>query len=104
KYPVAKFTTNVSEGYAPLTVQFNDNSENAISFNWEFGDGTTSTDKNPIHTYSTAGIYTVNLTVSNENGSDSKSATINVLELTPSVPPVADFTTNVSDGYAPLTV
>jgi PKD repeat protein len=104
KYPVAKFATNVSEGYAPLTVQFKDNSENAISFNWEFGDGTTSTDKNPIHTYSTAGIYTVNLTVSNENGSDSKSATINVLEITPSVPPVADFTTNVSEGYAPLTV
>ena len=104
KYPVAKFTTNVSEGYAPLTVQFNDNSENAISFNWDFGDGTTSTDKNPIHTYSTAGIYAVNLTVSNENGAASKLATINVLEITPSVPPVADFTTNVSEGYAPLTV
>ena len=104
KYPVAKFTTNVSEGYAPLTVQFNDNSENAVSFNWDFGDGATSTDKDSIHTYSTAGIYTVNLTVSNENGSDSKSATINVLEITPSVPPVADFTTNVSEGYVPLTV
>jgi len=53
--PVAKFTTNVSEGYAPLTVQFNDNSENAVSFDWDFGDGATSTDKNPIHTYSTVG-------------------------------------------------
>ena len=104
KYPVAKFTTNVSEGYAPLTVQFNDNSENAISFNWEFGDGTTSTEKDPIHTYSTAGIYTVNLTVSNENGTDSKTAKINVLENAVLILPVADFTTNVSEGYAPLTV
>jgi len=78
--PVANFTTNVSEGYAPLTVQFNDNSENAVSFNWDFGDGATSTEKDPIHTYSTAGIYTVNLTVSNENGTDSKTAKINVLE------------------------
>ncbi len=59
-------------------MQFNDSSENVDSFNWDFGDGTYSTEKDPIHTYSTAGIYTVNLTVSNENGAASKLATINV--------------------------
>ncbi|MDD4778786.1 MAG: peptidoglycan DD-metalloendopeptidase family protein [Fermentimonas sp.] len=80
EYPMADFTTNVSEGHAPLTVQFNDRSENAVSFNWSFGDGTSSTEKNPVYTYSTAGAYTVKLTVSNENGTDSKLATINVLE------------------------
>jgi len=69
--PVAKFTTNVSEGYVPLTVQFNDNSENAVSFNWDFGDGATSTEKDPIHTYVTAGIYTVKLTATNAAGSNS---------------------------------
>jgi PKD repeat protein len=90
--PVANFTTNVSEGYVPLTVQFNDNSENAISFNWDFGDGATSTEKDPIHTYSTAGIYTVNLTASNENGTDSKTAKINVS--TQSAPPVFPGYTN----------
>src|SRR5690606_21403396 len=40
--------------------------------------GAYSRERNPIHTYSTAGIYTVNLTVSNENGTDSKLTTINV--------------------------
>ena len=90
--PVANFTTNVSEGYAPLSVQFNNKAENAVSFNWDFGNGDTSTEKNPVHTYSTAGIYTVNLTASNENGTDSKTATINVS--TQSVPPVFPGYTN----------
>ena len=104
KLPVADFTANVSEGYAPLSVQFTICSENAVSFNWDFGDGNNSTDKNPIHTYFTAGIYAVNLTVSNENDTDSKLATINVSEKSVSVLPVANFTTNVSEGYAPLSV
>ena len=90
--PVANFTSNVSEGYAPLTVQFNDSSENATSVNWDFGDGNNSTEKNPIHTYSTAGNYTVNLTVSNENGTASKLAAINVS--TRSVLPVFPGYTN----------
>ncbi|MCC4770065.1 PKD domain-containing protein [Methanosarcina sp. DH2] len=82
KLPVANFTSNVSEGSAPLSVQFTDLSENAVSFNWNCGDVTYSTEKNPIHTYSTAGIYIVNLTVTNENGTDSKLATINISEKT----------------------
>ncbi len=76
--PVASFSASPISGNAPLKVQFNDSSENVDSFNWDFGDGTYSTEKDPIHTYSTAGIYTVNLTVSNENGAASKLATINV--------------------------
>ncbi|WP_232308493.1 PKD domain-containing protein [Methanosarcina lacustris] len=80
--PVADFATNVSEGSAPLSVQFSDLSKNAVSFNWDFGDGANSTEKNPVHTYSTAGIYTFNLTVTNENGTNSKLATINVAEKT----------------------
>jgi len=83
---------------------FTDRSQNAISFNWDFGDGTNSIEKNPIHTYSTAGIYTVNLTVSNENGINSKLATINVSEKTVSILPVANFTANATSGYYPLSV
>ena len=82
KLPVANFTTNVSEGYAPLSVQFTNLSENAVSFNWDFGDGGTSTEQNPVYTYFVAGNYTVNLTVSNENGTDTELATINVSEKT----------------------
>jgi len=59
----ASFTTNVSSGYVPLTVQFTDTSTNATAWEWNFGDGTNSTEQNPEHTYSTAGNYTVVLLV-----------------------------------------
>ncbi len=59
--PVANFSSNVTSGYAPLSVQFTDLSKNATGWNWNFGDGANSTEQNPIHTYSTAGNYTVTL-------------------------------------------
>ena len=76
--PVADFSANITSGYAPLSVQFNDGSENATGWAWNFGDGATSTQQNPTYTYLFAGNYTVNLTVSNSYGTDSKLATINV--------------------------
>ena len=45
-----------------LTVEFTNNSANATSYLWDFGDGNTGTDNNPTHTYATAGTYTVTLT------------------------------------------
>jgi len=77
--PVADFSANITSGYAPLSVLFTDRFENATEWNWDFGDGATSIEHNPVHTYSAAGNYTVNLTVSNSNGTDSKLATITVL-------------------------
>jgi PKD repeat protein len=55
------------------TVQFNDNSYsnsagNIESWSWNFGDGTTSNQPNPVHTYATAGTYTVTLTVIDDHG------------------------------------
>jgi PKD repeat protein len=47
--PVATFTSNVTEGYAPLDVQFTDISENATGWNWHFGDGTNAASQNPSH-------------------------------------------------------
>lgn len=82
-FPVAKFSTNITSGYVPLDVQFIDNSQNVTSWNWNFGDGATSTKQNPMHTYSAAGIYTVKLTAINGNGTDSKLSTINVLKSIP---------------------
>ncbi len=102
--PVANFSSNVTEGYAPLSVQFTDLSENATGWKWDFGDEANSIDQSPIHTYSSAGVYTVNLTVSNENGTASKLATITVLEKPAPIFPVANFSTNISEGYAPLSV
>jgi len=79
--PFANFSSNVTEGYAPLTVHFNDISQRATSRIWDFnGDGQPdSNDINPVYAYASPGTYTVNLTVSNENGTASKTAAINVL-------------------------
>jgi len=76
--PVAAFSANVTEGDAPLTVAFTDESTGAATWSWDFGDNTTSADQNPTHTYATAGTYTVTLTVTNTAGSDSATATITV--------------------------
>ena len=78
--PTAEFNADTTSGSATLSVQFTDLSQNANGWNWDFGDGATSTDRNPVHTYSSAGTYTVTLTVSNEGGTVSKVNTINVLE------------------------
>lgn len=102
--PSANFTCNVSQGYAPLTVQFNDSSVNATEWNWDFGDGSNSTVQSPEHTYLSAGNYTVNLTVNNANGTNSTLSTINVTEKPTPVPPVADFCSDVTSGEAPLSV
>ena len=102
KAPIADFSANPTSGYAPLAVQFTDLSQNAIGWNWRFGDGATSTEQNPKHAYSKAGNYTVNLTATNANSRDSKLATITVLEKP--VFPVANFSSNVTQGYAPLSV
>jgi hypothetical protein len=63
---VAAFSASPLSGKAPLTVKFTDKSTGApTSWFWNFGDGKTSTEQNPMHTYTTEGTYTVRLTVKN---------------------------------------
>ncbi|MCK9255677.1 MAG: PKD domain-containing protein [Bacteroidales bacterium] len=51
-------------------IEFVDNSlNNPQTWNWDFGDGNSSNEENPVHKYSNSGIYTVSLEVGNENGS-----------------------------------
>jgi PKD repeat protein len=77
--PTAAFTSDVTSGPAPLTVHFTDLSTGTItSYVWNFGDGGTSTERNPVHTFTAAGTYTVALTVSGPGGSDSAEAVITV--------------------------
>jgi iron complex transport system substrate-binding protein len=78
--PVSNFSTNVTSGDSPLSVKFTDLSQNATGWNWDFGDGDTSTDESPTHVYSSEGTYTANLTASNENGTSYKTAVISVEE------------------------
>jgi len=72
--PTADFTVNVTGGVAPLAVGFTDASTGTItSWTWDFeNDGTIdSTEPNPTYIYTTAGTYTVNLTATNDAGSNS---------------------------------
>jgi len=75
--PTADFGATLSSG-APAMATFADSSLNASSWRWEFGDGATSTLRNPSHIYRIAGSYTVNLTASNAYGSDTKSVVISL--------------------------
>lgn len=75
----ANFTSNVSSGTASLKVSFTDTSTGTPdAWYWDFGDGEISAERNPVHTYLSAGNYTASLTVSNANSTDSKLATIRV--------------------------
>jgi len=70
--PKVDFTASRTLGKAPLRVQFFDTttSYQAVkSWIWTFGDNTTSTNQNPVHTYHTQDEYNVSLTVRDENGS-----------------------------------
>jgi len=81
QFPSSDFCSNVTGGNIPLTVQFNDTSNGSpASWNWNFGDGATSTEQNPTHTYFSAGTYKVSLIVSNTDGNSSKTATVTALE------------------------
>ncbi len=74
--PAADFTVSARSGLAPLTVQFTDASTGApISWQWSFGDGGSSTERNPSHQYSSVGSYTVGLTVTNTDGADTETKT-----------------------------
>jgi uncharacterized protein (TIGR02145 family) len=103
--PVADFTATPTSGTAPLTVNFTDQStNNPTSWAWDFGDGNTSTQQNPQHTYQDAGSYTVQLTVSNSFGSDTETKTDYIQGNQTGYAPVAAFTANPTSGTAPLTV
>jgi PKD repeat protein len=72
---IASFQYAVSEtNWAEVT--FTNYSANANAYTWDFGDGNTSTDANPVHTYAGGGTYEVTLTATGDEGSASKSESI----------------------------
>lgn len=89
--PVASFSADTRTGPAPLTVSFTDTSAgNPTAWAWSFGDNSpNSTAKNPSHTYTAPGNYTVSLTVTTPAGSSSKEivnfvrAGISVIRMSP---------------------
>jgi cytochrome c len=89
--PVAEATADVDSGPAPLTVSF-DGSEShdpdgdSLTYSWVFGDGATSDEVNPTHTYTETGEYSARLTVTDPSGrSNSSNLTIVVGNTRPDV-------------------
>lgn len=69
--PIAHFLVERTIGSTPMRVSFEDGSLYApTSWYWDFGDGQTSTVENPTHYYTQPGIYSVSLTVTNDQGTD----------------------------------
>ncbi len=83
--PVAGFTASSTAGDAPLTVNFVDTSTGAIdTWLWDFGNGTTTLEQNPSHTFSDLGSFDVTLTVAGSGGADT--STLTIVVTAPTVP------------------
>lgn len=80
--PNAAFSANTTTAVVGQEVVFTDQSTGGTEWFWDFGDGTTSFDPNPTHTYSEPGTYTVVLSVSNSAGADYETITIVVTQST----------------------
>jgi hypothetical protein len=91
--PEAEFRADPLKGTVPLTVRFTDTSAGRpTGWNWNFGDGTTSTDQNPVHTYTGEGRYFVTLRVTNHFGSSglTKSDYVHAAAFNEAVPPLTE--------------
>jgi PKD repeat protein len=102
---LADFSASPTSGNVPMKVAFTDNSTGSpISWRWNFGDGTYSTEKNPAHTYSKAGKYAVSLTVRNATSSNTTTKLSYINVGTPLKAPVASFSASPTSGYVPVKV
>ncbi|TAI48368.1 PKD domain-containing protein [Flagellimonas allohymeniacidonis] len=83
--PYTLFTFDLTD----LTVTFRNRSvDGPQSYSWDFGDGQTSTEENPTHTYEEGGTYTVVLTAGNSTGEDQFQRTVTVIEPVAPLPPI----------------
>ncbi|MFA6333135.1 MAG: PKD domain-containing protein, partial [Methanoregula sp.] len=100
--PRADFIADKTRGGAPMAVAFSDKSTNApTTWSWNFGDGATSTEQNPIHTYTTLGVYSVSLTSTNKDGADTMTKANYIVT---TLAPVAEFKADRQIGKAPFVV
>lgn len=85
----------------PFTATFTDQSVNAISWLWDFGDGTTSTQQHPVHVYALPGFYSVTLTITTADGCTYTKFHYYAASF---LPLVANATATTSDTTLPMTV
>jgi PKD repeat protein len=80
-------------------VAFTNGSSNGLNFKWSFGDGGVDTGRSPIYTYAVQDTYRVVLTVSNECGTETYSAKLNL-----NTPPLSDYSANGAEACPPSTI
>lgn len=99
--PSPNFSADVTEGIQPLVVQFTDASQpgsgSISSWNWNFGDETSSNIQNPTHTYNTPGMYSVSLTVTNSYDSTRTETKSNYITVISNLPVIALLSANSLD-------
>lgn len=95
--PDAAFEATVVLG--SLSLDLTNDSEDADGFTWHFGDGNSSTEAEPSHTYAADGAYTILLIANSACGTDTAQQTVNVITA-----PMAGFELNATTGCAPFTV
>ena len=103
--PIANFFFNPLQPTILDTVEFTDSSFDSagyiVKWEWDFGDGSTSNDKNPVHRYQNHGKFTVRLMITDDGGNIVRvSKQIEIINM----PPVADFNYKVSDSIQDLVI
>jgi beta propeller repeat protein len=99
---IADFSANCTSGEPPLMVSFTDTSLGSpTGWNWDFGDGNSSKERDPVHTYSSSGLFTVSLIV---NTPYQRNASVKADYIVAGAPPRAGFLADPVEGPAPLLV
>ena len=103
--PIARFTADPPSGTAPLRVWFVDRSTGSPTrWAWEFGDGNSSTEQNPVYVYPVPGTFTVRLDAANDRGSNVERKVYYITVNSAYQPPGAAFAANPPSGSQPSTV
>jgi len=95
--PTANFTVNITSIFEGEWIEFTftgNEGDVPATYQWDFGDGTNSTDQNPIHQYNTAGIYSVELNVTDINGDSGNETKVDLITVVTDLLPNATFIAN----------
>jgi len=102
--PTADFSYTTTDLTADFTDLSTDSDGSVVGWDWDFGDGNTSTAQNPSYTYGAEGTYSVSLTVTDNDGATgSTSQDVSVSSGVTNDPPIADFSFTTTDLTANFT-